>query len=145
MEGLQAIGSEIYATAETGTVIVSTDGVNYAVNAKEWSNHVATTLATKKGVEIISKYLENEIVAIQNNTTEAVSLKDWQLVSIKGNQIFNFPNVTLQPGKIIYVTSGSRAREGQNYLKWTGKQIWLNDGDGAQLLNAKGGIVSELD
>lgn len=145
MEGLQAIGSEIYATAEAGTVIVSTDGVNYAVNAKEWSNHVATTPATKKGVEIISKYLENEIVAIQNNTTEAVSLKDWQLVSIKGNQIFNFPNVTLQPGKIIYVTSGSIAREGQNYLKWTGKQIWLNDGDGAQLLNAKGGIVSELD
>ena len=145
VEHLQAVGSKIYATAEARTVIVSNDGVNYEVNAKEWSNHVATTLTTEKGVEIISKDLENEIVAIQNNNAQAVSLKEWQLVSIEGNQIFNFPNVTLQPGKIIYVTSGSSAREGQNYLKWTGRQIWLNDGDGAQLLNAKGEIVSELD
>lgn len=145
VERLQAVGSKIYATAEAGTVIVSTDGVNYEANAKEWSNPIGTTASTNKGIEIISKDLENEIVAIQNNTAQVVSLKDWQLVSIEGNQIFNFPNVTLQPGKIIYVTSGSTAREGQNYLKWTSRQIWLNAGDGAQLLNAKGEIVSELD
>ena len=146
VERLQAVGSEIYATAEAGTVIVSTDGVNYDVSAKESSNNImATTPSIKEGVEIISKDLENEIVAIQNNTAQAVSLKDWQLVSIEGNQIFNFPNLSLQPSKIIYVTSGSTAREGQSYLKWTGRQIWLNDGDGAQLLNAKGEIVSELD
>ena len=145
VERLQAVGSKIYATAEAGTVIVSTDGVNYDVGAKEWSNSVAATPSTKVGVEIISKDLENEIVAIQNNTAQSVSIKDWQLISIEGNQIFNFPNVTLQPGKIIYVTSGSTAREGQNYLKWTGRQIWLNDGDGAQLLNSKGEIVSEFD
>ena len=145
VERLQAVGSKIYATAEAGTVIVSTDGVNYDVGAKEWSNSVAATPSTKVGVEIISKDLENEIVAIQNNTAQSVSIKDWQLISIEGNQIFNFPNVTLQPGKIIYVTSGSTAREGQNYLKWTGRQIWLNDGDRAQLLNSKGEIVSEFD
>lgn len=146
VERLQAVGSKIYATAEAGTVIVSTDGVNYDVSAKESSNNIiATTPAKKEGVEIISKDLENEIVAIQNNTTEAVVLKDWQLVSIEGNQIFNFPNVTLQPGKIIYVTSGTTASEGQNYLKWTGRQVWLNDGDGAQLRNSEGEIVSELD
>lgn len=145
VERLQAIDSKIYATAEAGTVIVSTDGVNYDVGAKEWSNSIATTPSIIEGVEIISKDLENEIVAIQNNNAQAVDLKGWQLISIEGNQIFNFPNVTLQPGKIIYVTSGSTAREGQNYLKWTGRQIWLNDGDGAKLLNAKGEIVSELD
>lgn len=145
VERLQEIDSKIYATAEAGTVIVSTDGVNYDVGAKEWSNNIATTPLKKEGIDIISKDLENEIVAIRNNTAEAVDLKDWQLVSIEGNQIFNFPNVMLQPGQIIYVTSGSAAREGQNYLKWTGRQIWLNDGDAAQLLNARGEIVSELD
>ncbi|MGE7091569.1 MBL fold metallo-hydrolase [Lysinibacillus sp. NPDC048646] len=146
VERLQGIGSKIYATAETGSVIVSTDGVNYDVSAKEWSGTVATTSATQNGeVELISKDLVNEIVAIQNSGTEAVALKDWQLVSIEGNQIFNFPNVTLQPGKTIYITSGTDAREGQNYLKWTTRQIWLNDGDAAQLRNAKGDIVSELD
>ncbi|EON74174.1 MBL fold metallo-hydrolase [Lysinibacillus sphaericus] len=146
VERLQQIGSKIYATAEAGTVTVSTDGVNYDVSAKEWSGTVATTSTAPQGVvEMISKDLVNEIVAIQNNSKEPVVLKDWQLVSIEGNQIFNFPNVTLQPGKTIYVTSGSDAREGQNYLKWTTRQIWLNDGDAAQLRNAKGEIVSELD
>ncbi len=149
VERLQAIGSKIYATAEAGNVIVSTDGVNYAVNSKEWSGTIVsapTTLpTTSKNVEIVSKDLIEEIVGIKNNSNEAVSLKDWQLISIEGAQVFNFPNVILQPGKTFYVTSGSNAREGQNYLKWTKKQIWLNDGDAAQLRNAKGDIVSELD
>ncbi len=146
VERLQAIGSKIYATAEAGTVIVSTDGVNYDVNSKEWSGTIASApQTTSASVEIVSKDLIEEIVGIKNNSNEAVSLKDWQLISIEGNQVFNFPNVTLQPGKTIYVTSGSNARDGQNYLKWTKKQIWLNDGDAAQLRNAKGAIVSELD
>lgn len=155
VERLQAIGSKIYATAEAGTVIVSTDGVNYDVNSKEWSGTIAsappkTSLSvsapktTSASVEIVSKDLIEEVVGIKNNGNEAVSLKDWQLISIEGNQVFNVPNVTLQPGKTIYVTSGSNAREGQNYLKWTKKQIWLNDGDAAQLRNAKGELVSEL-
>ncbi len=151
VERLQAIGSKIYTTAEAGTVIVSTDGVNYNVNSKEWSGAIAEapqapqTPQTSASVEIVSKDLIEEIVGIKNNGNEAVSLKDWQLISIEGYQIFNFPNVTLQPGKTVYVTSGTNAREGQNYLKWTKQQIWLNDGDAAQLLNAKGDIVSELD
>jgi beta-lactamase superfamily II metal-dependent hydrolase len=145
VERLQAIGSKIYATAEAGTVTVSTDGVSYNVSAKEWSGAIAEKPKMKQDVEIISKDLIEEIVAIKNNGQDTVSLKDWQLVSIEGNQVFNFPNVSLQPGKTIYVTSGTTAREGQNYLKWTTRQIWLNDGDSAQLLNAKGEVVSELD
>lgn len=146
VERLQAVGSKIYATAEAGTVIVSTDGVNYDVHSKEWSGAIASTPPQNAAtVEIVSKDLVDEIVGIKNNGSEAVSLKDWQLISIEGNQVFLFPNVTLQPGKIIYVTSGTDAREGQNYLKWTKKQIWLNDGDAAQLKNAKGELVSELD
>lgn len=146
VERLQAVGSKIYATAEAGTVIVSTDGVNYDVHSKEWSGAIASTPPQNAAtVEIVSKDLVDEIVGIKNNGSEAVSLKDWQLISIEGNQVFQFPNVTLQPGKIIYVTSGTDAREDQNYLKWTKKQIWLNDGDAAQLKNAKGELVSELD
>ena len=145
VERLQAVGSKIYATAEAGTVIVSTDGVNYDVHSKEWSGAIVTTPPNTVSVEIVSKDLIDEIVGIKNNGSEAVSLKDWQLISIEGNQVFQFPNVTLQPGKIIYVTSGTDAREGQNYLKWMKKQIWLNDGDAAQLKNAKGELVSELD
>lgn len=156
VERLQAIGSKIYATAEAGTVIVSTDGINYEVNSKEMSGtsvstsqttstSVSAPKTTSASVEIVSKDLIEEVVGIKNNGNEAVSLKDWQLISVEGDQVFNFPNVTLQPGKTIYVTSGTNAREGQNYLKWTKKQIWLNDGDAAQLRNAKGELISELD
>lgn len=150
VDRLQAIGSKIYATADLGTITVSTDGVNYTVNGKETSKVETSKKPTEievsaPAIEIVSKDLVTEIVGIKNNGQQAVSLKDWQLISIEGHQVFNFPNLSLQPGKTIYITSGANAREGQNYLKWTGKQIWLNDGDAAQLRNEKGELVSELD
>ncbi|AJK86461.1 MULTISPECIES: MBL fold metallo-hydrolase [Lysinibacillus] len=149
VDRLQAMGSNIYATAESGTIIVATDGVNYTVNGKEASRVVTpktpSTVLPTTVVEVVSKDLVTEIVGIKNNGQQAVSLNNWQLISLEGNQVFNFPNLSLQPGKIIYVTSGANAREGDNYLKWTTKQIWLNDGDAAQLRNEKGELVSELD
>ncbi|QPA58187.1 MBL fold metallo-hydrolase [Lysinibacillus sphaericus] len=143
---LQAIGSNIYATADLGTITVATNGVNYTVNGKRAvTQKKPSTVEPTTAVEIVSKDLVTEIVGIKNNGQQAVSLNDWQLISLEGNQVFNFPNLSLQPGKIIYVTSGANAREGDNYLKWTTKQIWLNDGDAAQLRNEKGELVSELD
>ncbi|OCX63200.1 competence protein [Lysinibacillus sp. AR18-8] len=149
VDRLQAIGSKIYATADLGTITVSTDGVNYTVNGKETSSVETGNILSKEeattAIEIVSKDLVTEIVGIKNNGQHAVSLKDWQLISIEGHQVYNFPNLSLQPGKTIYITSGTNAREGQNYLKWTTKQIWLNDGDAAQLRNEKGELVSELE
>lgn len=143
---LQAIGSNIYATADLGTITVATNGVNYTVNGKRAvTQKKPSTVEPTTAVEIVSKDLVTEIVGIKNNGQQAVSLNDWQLISLEGNQVFNFPNLSLQPGKIIYVTSGANAREEDNYLKWTTKQIWLNDGDAAQLRNEKGELVSELD
>ena len=60
-------------------------------------------------------------------------------------QTYLFPNMTLSVGETIYITSGTDAIETKGYIKWTGRQIWLNDGDKAILYNAKGEIVSELD
>lgn len=149
VDRLQAIGSKIYATADLGTITVSTDGVNYTVNGKETSSVETGNILSKEepttAIEIVSKDLVTEIVGIKNSGQHAVSLKDWQLISIEGHQIYNFPNLSLQPGKTIYITSGTNAREGQNYLKWTTKQIWLNAGDAAQLRNEKGELVSELE
>jgi len=149
VDRLQAIGSKIYATADLGTITVSTDGVNYTVNGKETSSVETGNILSKEepttAIEIVSKDLVTEIVGIKNSGQHAVSLKVWQLISIEGHQVYNFPNLSLQPGKTIYITSGTNAREGQNYLKWTTKQIWLNAGDAAQLRNEKGELVSELE
>ena len=144
---LTQVGSDIYGTAESGTIVVTTDGVTYDINAKQWTGIGATSSITppKSGkIELISKDLEAEIVAIQNNSSEAVNLQGWQLISVEGNQVFNFPNINLAPGKTIYVTSGSDAKSIGNSLEWTKKQIWVNSGDAAQLKNAKGEIIREL-
>lgn len=147
VDAVTQVGSEIYGTAESGMIVVKTDGVTYDINAKPWTGIGATSSITppKSGkVELVSLDLQAEIVAIKNNSNEAVNLQGWQLISVEGNQVYNFPNVNLAPGKIIYVTSGSEAKSRGNSLEWTKKQIWLNSGDPAQLKNAKGDIVSEL-
>lgn len=149
---LQQVGSDIFSTAEAGTIVVKTDGTTYELNAPQWTGIGATSsvtlpnvdVNTKGKVELVSKDVHAEIVAVQNNSNQAVNLQGWQLVSVEGNQIFNFPNINLAPGKTIYITSGSEAKTANNSLEWTKKQIWLNSGDAAQLRNAKGEVVSEL-
>ena len=96
-------------------------------------------------VSIVSKDLAEEIVGIKNTGSQAVNLSGWTLVSVEANQTFKFPNFTLTPGSIVYVTSGSNANSGSNYLKWATANIWLNSGDAAKLLNAQGTVVSEFE
>lgn len=148
IESLRAVGSKVYGTAEEGHIVVTTDGKSYSVNATEWTGVGATSSIPSKPsgkVEIISKDLEAELVKVKNNSNEAVNLNGWQLISVEGNQVFNFPNITLQPSETISVSSGADAKESSTILKWTNKQIWLNTGDAAKLINTKGEVVSELE
>lgn len=142
---LEQISSQIYATAVVGNIVVETDGVDYNVltNGSVEPTEIADTSTV--GINISSKDLRGEVVGITNSGETTVSLKEWQLVSVVGNQTFNFPNISIQPGKTIYVTSGPEAKEGSGYLKWTTGQMWRNDGDAATLLNNKGEIVSEFE
>ena len=154
INNVRSVGSKIYGTAEVGTIVVATNGITYNVDKAEWTGIGATSSITPKPstkpnpvtstVAITAKDLAADEVTITNNSSEAISLSGWKLVSVEGNQIFKFPNITLQPGKGIIVTSGPDAKEGDGYLKWTGRAIWLNDGDAAQLFNAKGEMVSEF-
>lgn len=141
---LERLSSQIYGTAEVGNIVVETDGVDYNVltNGSAEPTEIAETSI---GINISSKDVRGEIVGITNSGDTNINLKDWQLVSVVGNQTFKFPNISLQAGKTIYVTSGPEAREGSGYLKWTTGQMWRNDGDAAKLLNGKGEIVSEFE
>ncbi|MFL0583580.1 MBL fold metallo-hydrolase [Solibacillus silvestris] len=147
---LQHVNSEIYSTAEAGTIVITTDGVTYEIDAQQWTGVGATNSAPLKAstsngkVELISKDVHEEIVVIQNNSSEAANLEGWELISVEGNQIFNFPAINLAPGKKLSITSGSNAKPGASTLEWSKRQIWLNSGDAAQLVNAKGEVVSEL-
>ncbi|MCK1997605.1 lamin tail domain-containing protein [Psychrobacillus psychrodurans] len=142
---LERISSQIYGTAVVGNIVVETDGVDYNVltNGNVEPTEIADTVT--EGINISSKDLRGEIVGITNSGGTTVSLKDWQLVSVAGNQTFKFPNMSLLAGETIYVTSGPEAKEGSGYLKWTTGQMWRNDGDAATLLNSKGEVVSEFE
>ncbi|MFJ7828275.1 MBL fold metallo-hydrolase [Psychrobacillus sp. NPDC096623] len=141
---IEHISSQMYGTAEVGNIVVETDGVDYSVIT---SGSVEPTEIADRvlGISISRKDLRGELVGITNSGDTAVSLKDWKLVSVVGNQTFKFPNISLQPGKTIYVSSGPEAKEGSGYLKWTTGQMWRNDGDAAILLNNEGEIVSEFE
>ncbi|WP_042476730.1 MBL fold metallo-hydrolase [Bacillus ndiopicus] len=153
IENALAVKSKIYGTAEAGTIVFSTNGTSYSTTAAEWSGIGATssisakptTTKSKAKIELISKDLINEIVVLQNTGDESVSLQGWKLISVEGDQVFNFPNITLQPSDKLSITSGPDAKDSRGKLKWTSKQIWANSGDAAQLINAKGEIVSELE
>ncbi|UZM98997.1 hypothetical protein OL548_33220 [Lysinibacillus sp. MHQ-1] len=63
---LQAIGSNIYATADLGTITVATNGVNYTVNGKRAvTQKKPSTVEPTTAVEIVSKDLVTEIVGIK--------------------------------------------------------------------------------
>lgn len=147
---LQQLGTKLYGTAESDHIIIETDGVSYEVDANEWTGIGATSSITPKPksgkLEIIYKNNVDEIVTIQNNSDETISLKDWILVSVAGNQQFKLPNISLQSGKKISIVSGPDAMSGQGKIQWTKRAIWLNnESDKAELRNPKGEVVSEYE
>ncbi|OCS87033.1 MBL fold metallo-hydrolase [Caryophanon tenue] len=144
--------SLIYATAQSGTIIVETDGVNLSVDdADVWqSDGKATTkpIVSASGeqmVTITKKDAVSEVVTIKNTGTAPVNLSGWTLVSVQGDQRFVFDDYTLDANKSVHITSGDNRRDGGAYIHWSGRQIWANDGDEAQLLNAEGEIVHAID
>ncbi|MDX8344137.1 S-layer homology domain-containing protein [Rossellomorea sp. YZS02] len=94
---------------------------------------------------ITSVNLDTEVVQIKNNGNNDVNMTGWKLVSVEGNQTYDFPaNFILKAGSTVHVTSGQNAvHNPPAYLKWTGGYIWNNEGDTARLVNAEGVNVSE--
>ena len=89
---------------------------------------------------------KGEIVAITNKDSKSVNMSGWKLVSIKGNQVYNFPDgFQLASGKTVYVTSGPNAKEGNGYLKWTTANVHNNDGqDPTELYDMNGTLISSF-
>lgn len=86
----------------------------------------------------------NEIVTITNKDNKTINLTGWTLVSVKGNQVFSFPDgYKLAAGKKVHVTSGKNAKEASGYLKWTTANVHNNDQDDpAELYDMNGKLIS---
>jgi len=153
----------VFRTDEQGTVVATSDGetITWNVEPIGWedsssvsptaSQTDAASTATPKQevlpkVVIISKDLKEETVVIKNNDAVDIDMSSWRLVSVKGNQVFAFPEgFLLVKGKTVTITSGPEAYEDSpSVLKWTTSTMWNNDGDPAELLDDNARLVSSL-
>ncbi|MCM3784958.1 stalk domain-containing protein [Neobacillus mesonae] len=110
-----------------------------------YDGEVGSAVKGTTGKLVIEKVdYANEIVTIKNKDSKTINLTGWKLVSVKGNQVYNFPDgYTLAPGKTVYVTSGKNAKEAAGYLKWTTANVHNNDeNDPAKLYDMNGKLIS---
>jgi beta-lactamase superfamily II metal-dependent hydrolase len=145
VDRLLSVGSQVYSTATSSHIVVDTDGNTFEVHGIPDSNP-GDPQDPPANVSLVDVDLDNEIVTIKNNNTIDVPMTGWKLVSVEGNQTYQFPDgYTLKAGATVYVTSGANAKDQPPaYLKWTGAYIWNNSGDAAELYNAEGVKVSEV-
>jgi len=140
---------KIYRTDKDGTVIVTTNGSDLIFTTEDTKIDgrgsaglpttttvpVSTTAPVPKtlSIEIVVVDKKAEIVTLKNKTATDIDMTGWRLVSVKGNQAFNFPSgYILKANSTITISSGDTAGD----LHWSKSNIWNNsESDPAELYN----------
>lgn len=139
---LSGAGVQVFRTDKDGTVVATSDGENVTFNkytTPSTATPIMQTTALTSSVSIASIDLAGEIVTLVNNSSSAVDLTGWKLVSEQGNQTYSFPGGTTIPsGGTLKVVSGPKAVASASTLVWTTSNIWNNDGDPGALYDARG-------
>ncbi|RKD30865.1 hypothetical protein BET03_13295 [Thermohalobacter berrensis] len=135
---------KVFRTDKQGTIVAITDGDNIKFNA----NPIGFNQKRIKDIVIQSIDLKNEIVLIKNKSKADVDLSGWKLISVKGDQIFNFPKgFMLKGNSTIKIVSGSYnknlVKDNKDVLIWTKDYIWNNKGDKGKLIDKYGRVISE--
>lgn len=144
MDRLQSKNIKVYRTDESGTIIATSNGSNITFNVSPGSYNGNTDSSTNPGattgdIRITNVDLVNEIVTLKNYTNTDINMTGWKLVSVEGNQVFDFPSDYIMPANSeITIASGKST----GTLKWTSAYIWNNDGDRAELYDASNKLVS---
>lgn len=95
-----------------------------------------------QGVVIQNIDKKGEIVTIKNNSSNSINLKGWKIVSVTGNQTFEFPDYTLSAGASVTVASGEVSGD----LIWGKANIWNNSkSDPGELYDSSGNLVYRYD
>jgi competence protein ComEC len=159
VDRLQQWGTKIFSTAQSGTILVKTNGTTYDVLANPWEyaektnegegnqnvkpNPPPPTSLETGNLKITALDLGKEIAFVKNIGTTDITMTDWKLVSVNGNQTYKFPDgFVLKAGQTVLVTSGPNAVEKlPSKLLWTEKNIWNNSGDSAKLYDPFGKLI----
>lgn len=88
----------------------------------------STVTGTTGNVIIVSVDASAEIVVIRNDDTKEVNMTGWKLVSVTGNQTFDFPDgFVLKPQQSVSLISGKNAAAGDGKLMWSTANFWNNE------------------
>jgi beta-lactamase superfamily II metal-dependent hydrolase/putative cell wall-binding protein len=141
---LMDYGVDLISTVN-GTIEMSDDGDYIYIGQQPTTPNPEPTPEPTADVSLTGVNLSTEVVTVKNNGSNDTNMTGWTLVSVEGNQTFNFPsNFILKSGSSVNITSGANAiNNPPTYLKWTGAYIWNNAGDTAKLHNSQGELVSE--
>ncbi|MTI71102.1 MAG: MBL fold metallo-hydrolase [Firmicutes bacterium] len=158
LDKLNSRDIKVYRTDEQGNVIATINGKTVTFNTepvkiKGQDNNKDNSQTTNESTDVTKEVsiqnidLSKEIVTIKNTTTNDINMTGWKLVSVKGNQTYEFPNgFILKAGTTVQIVSGRGAEgDGSDKLKWSGAYIWNNDGDPGELYDNSGSKVSEYD
>ncbi|WP_195430850.1 cell wall-binding repeat-containing protein [Clostridium sp. D46t1_190503_E9] len=151
MDRLKAKNIKVYRTDESGTIIATSNGSNITFNVSPGSyngtidnpsipsNPGSNQGTTTGDIRITNVDLDKEIVTLKNYTNTDINMTGWKLVSVEGNQVFDFPSgYIMKANSQITIASGKST----GTLKWTSAYIWNNEGDRAELYDSSNKLVS---
>ena len=153
IERFNRLGIKMLRTDKLGTIVCLSDGESIEfvsrdgiINEEDNKSGEEEENAEDEENENESVSIQNidkvkELVYIKNNGNTKVNLKGYKLLSVKGNQEFIFPEVTIEPGEVITVSSG----DGKGDIQWGKQNMWSNsDEDPGKLFNRDGKLISEF-
>lgn len=134
---------QVFRTDEAGSIVSTSNGYTISFDRNPSAILVAKPIVT--GSVIIENInLSAEVVTIKNASNIDIDMTGWKMVSVKGNQVFTFPDgFILKSNAFVNINSGASAfGDGIETLKWATGNIWNNDGDPGELYDASGKVVS---
>jgi len=170
LDRLTAAGARVLRTDQNGTVVVTTDGQTYQVQAdfvaflplvaKAASSESTPTPTSRpmgttpmpppdtRNIVITSIFYDgvqgpaepDEYVEIRNDDTVAIQLSGWTLRD-EANHVFAFPGHVMQPGQVCRVYTNEYHPEWCGFSYGNGPAIWNNGGGCAYLRDGTGTLV----
>lgn len=147
INGLTYGGGAQYVFLRITQSFDDTDGRDKVWTAPVWFEPGGAAPAPPSGQSSVTLTVDRvaETAQITNTGDVAVDLRNWTLVSVRGNQQLKFANsLVLAPGASVVVTSGPNAHAtAAGFVRWSTSNIWNNDDDDAELYDADGHLVAE--
>ncbi len=84
----------------------------------------------------------DEYVEIRNTSNEPVDITDWVLQDDTGKDLYKWESYTIQPGASIRVYTNETHPESGGFSLNSGRPVWGNSGDIAQLLDVDKQLIS---